>query len=215
MVDSLRMHPLLATFPRRVPVFPLAEVVLFPGALLPLHIFEKRYQAMVKDVLQGDGLIAMALLKECTKREYDEQPPFHDTVCVGHLIHHERLAKGRSNIALLGLSAGRAEPADGEEPYRAAQVDLLADRFDAGTDYDEKLKRAFSHAAPGGGDFEELREQLAEFLSAEDVPAALLNTCALTAPLDAASKLELLETRSVSRRLDRLLELLARPWQWN
>lgn len=209
------MQELLSTFPRKVPVFPLAEVVLFPGALLPLHVFEKRYQAMVKDVLSGDRLIAIALLKQCTEREYEERPPFYDTVCVGQVIHHEKLAKGRSNIALLGLSAGRAEPADGEEPYRVARVDLLADRFDAEGDYEEKLRQAFAHAVPGGGDVDGLREQLAEFLSAEDVPAALLNTCALTAPLQPADKLSLLETRSVARRLDRLLELLARPWQWN
>ncbi len=209
------MHPLLTTFPRAVPVFPLAEVVLFPGALLPLHIFERRYQAMVKDVLEGDKLIAMALLQECTKSEYEERPPFHETVCVGQVIHHETLPKGRSNIALLGLSAGLAKPVDGPEPYRTARVDLLADRFDADAAFEDKLRRAFAEAVPGGGDVEGLREQLLEFLAAEDVPAALLNTCALTAPLEAAEKLELLETRSVARRLDRLLELLARPWRWN
>jgi Lon protease-like protein len=209
------MQDLLSTFPREVPVFPLSEVVLFPGALLPLHIFEPRYQQMLRDVLDADRLVAMALLQPCSEKEYEEQPPFHGTVCVGQVIHHEKLAKGRSNVALLGLSAGRAEPADAKKPYRVARVDLLADRFDAGIDWDEKLKRAFTEAVPGGGDMDGLRSQLAEFLSAEDVPAALLNTCALTAPLRASEKLELLETRSVARRLDRLLELLARPWRWN
>lgn len=209
------MNPLLTTFPRSVPVFPLAEVVLFPGALLPLHIFEKRYQAMIKDVLEGDRLIAIGLLKQCTKREYDEMPPFHDTVCVGQVIHHERLPKGRSNIALLGLSAGHAEAADGAEPYRKARVDLLADTLDTDADFEGKLRRAFAEAVPGGGDVDALRKQLLGFLAAEDVPAALLNTCALTAPLAAAEKLGLLETRSVSERLDRLLTLLARPWRWN
>jgi Lon protease-like protein len=209
------MHPLLLGFPRSLPVFPLAEVVLFPGALLPLHIFEKRYQAMLKDVLEGDRLIAIALLKQCTKAEYAERPPFHDTVCVGQVIHHEKLARGRSNIALLGLSAGIAEPEDGPEPYRRARVELLPDRFDAEQDYDAKLRQAFAEAVPGGGDVDGLRDQLSEFLEAEDVPAALLNTCALTAPLRGADKLQLLETRSVSERLDRLLGLLARPWRWN
>lgn len=207
---------MLDGFPRSVPVFPLAEVVLFPGALLPLHIFEKRYQAMVKDVLAGDKLIAIALLQQCSKAEYEERPPFHDTVCIGQVIHHEALPKGRSNIALLGLSAGIARPVDGPEPYRTAQVDLLADRFDAdAAEFDGKLRQAFAEAVPGGGDVDGLREQLLEFLAAEDVPAALLNTCALTAPLQASEKLELLETRSVSARLDRLLAMLARPWRWN
>jgi Lon protease-like protein len=148
---------------------------------------------MVKDVLAGDKLIAMALLQQCTKSEYEERPPFHETVCVGQLIHHEALPKGRSNIALLGLSAGVARPVDGPEPYRTARVDLLADRFDADAAFEAKLRRAFAEAVPGGGDVEGLREQLLGFLAVEDVPAALLNTCALTAPLEAAEKLELLE----------------------
>jgi Lon protease-like protein len=210
------VHELLGSFPRTLPVFPLADVVLFPGALLPLHVFEKRYRKLVKDVLEGDRLIAIALLKQCSKREYDESPPFHETVCVGQVIHHESLPRGRSNIAVLGLSAAHAAAAEEDpRPYRTARVELLADRFDPGFDYDDKLRRAFEEALPGGGDVDGLRRQLNEFLAEEDVPAALLNTCALTAPLYAADKLELLETRSVSERLDRLLELLARPWQWN
>ena len=43
----------------RVPVFPLAGALLFPRAQLPLHIFEPRYRAMVRDALASDRLIAM------------------------------------------------------------------------------------------------------------------------------------------------------------
>ena len=45
------------------PLFPLPNVVLFPRAVLPLHIFEDRYKAMITDALRGNRLIAMALLK--------------------------------------------------------------------------------------------------------------------------------------------------------
>ena len=43
----------------RVPVFPLAGALLFPRSQLPLHIFEPRYRAMVRDALASDRLIAM------------------------------------------------------------------------------------------------------------------------------------------------------------
>ncbi|MDA0866720.1 MAG: LON peptidase substrate-binding domain-containing protein, partial [Cyanobacteria bacterium] len=39
---------------REIPLFPLPELVLFPGAHLPLHIFEFRYRIMMNTVLQGD-----------------------------------------------------------------------------------------------------------------------------------------------------------------
>ena len=47
----------------RIPLFPLPGVVLLPGTLLPLHIFEPRYRAMVADALAGSRMIGMAMLK--------------------------------------------------------------------------------------------------------------------------------------------------------
>src|SRR6187399_2481527 len=46
-----------------LPLFPLPNVVLFPGVLLPLHIFEPRYRAMIGDALRGDRRIGMVLLR--------------------------------------------------------------------------------------------------------------------------------------------------------
>src|SRR5262249_29460440 len=46
-----------------IPVFPLPNVVLFPKVQLPLHIFEPRYREMVRDAMNGERLIGMALLK--------------------------------------------------------------------------------------------------------------------------------------------------------
>jgi len=206
---------ILDSFPRRVPIFPLAEVVLFPGAVLPLHIFEPRYQSMLEDALDGDRLIALALLKQCDRKEYQARPPFHETVCIGHVIHHESLDDGRSNIALLGISAGHAVAVEADKPYRMAKVELLLDATDTGPGHEEKIRRAYARTAPGGADLHELRVQLEEFLSTERIPSALVNTCAVTAPLFPIDKLELLAERSLARRLDRLLELLERPWQWN
>ena len=49
--------------PSEIPIFPLPNVVLFPSALLPLHIFEPRYRAMVEDALDGERLIGMVMLQ--------------------------------------------------------------------------------------------------------------------------------------------------------
>src|SRR5665213_523951 len=57
-----------------VPLFPLPNVVLFPRALLPLHIFEERYKAMTADALAGDKQIAMALLKPGWEKNYYCRP---------------------------------------------------------------------------------------------------------------------------------------------
>jgi Lon protease-like protein len=215
---KLDIDALLATFPQRVPVFPLGEVVLFPGAVLPLHVFEPRYRKMIGDAMAAEGLIALALLKQCDRHEYQDRPPFFPTVCVGRIVHHEPLGDGRANIALLGLSAGRVvvEPDDGSpHPYPTALVELLDDVFVPAPDHERKVADAFAQSVPGEDDLSGLKDQLEEFLRPERIPAALVNTCALTAPILPQDKLDLLVERDVSRRLDRLLELLARPWRWN
>ena len=174
-----------------------------------------RYREMVRDVLAGDQLLSIALLKQCSEEEYEDEPPFHETVCVGHLVHHEALPDGRSNIALLGLSAARAQPAGDDKPYRTAHVELVADSIDTGPAHDSILESISAKALPGGGDLAVLRAQLEQFLTEERIPAALINTCALTAPVFPVHKLELLKERSLARRLARLVEFLERSWQWN
>ncbi|MFT3787155.1 MAG: LON peptidase substrate-binding domain-containing protein [Tepidisphaeraceae bacterium] len=82
----------------------MPNVVLFPRAVLPLHVFEPRYRQMTADVLTGDKLIAMALLKEGWQKTYHGRPEIYDVVCVGKVIGHEMLDDGRYNLLLEGSS---------------------------------------------------------------------------------------------------------------
>ena len=124
---------------------------------------------------------------------------------------------GRSHIALLGLCAGRAEEITGEseEPYRTVRVDLLDDRLDTGDSARGKLEKVLPRTVPGAGTVQSLEEQLEKFIAPERIAAALINTCALSAHILPLHKQELLEERSMARRLDLLIEFLERPWQWN
>src|SRR5438874_1368219 len=85
-----------------VPLFPLPNVVLFPRAVLPLHIFEERYKAMTADVLRGRKRIAMALLQAGWEKSYYGAPAIEPVVCVGTILSHERLADGTYNFLLQG-----------------------------------------------------------------------------------------------------------------
>src|SRR5215204_4472699 len=85
-----------------IPLFPLPNVVLFPRAILPLHIFEERYRQMTKDVLAGDGRIAMALLKPGWEKDYYSRPQIEPVVCVGKIVSWEKLPDGKYNFLLQG-----------------------------------------------------------------------------------------------------------------
>ena len=65
--------------PDAIPLFPLPNVVHFPGVGLPLHIFENRFREMVRDALEGDRLIGMVLLRPGWEDQYEGRPPVYET----------------------------------------------------------------------------------------------------------------------------------------
>jgi len=204
---TLDLQEIRDGFPRDVPVFPLPHTVLFPGALLPLHIFEERYRVMLTDAMAGDRLIAMAVLLHCSKQEYDVKPPFHGTVCVGRILEARRLPNGRSNVVLIGVGAGEAQATDAGMPYRTARVTLAPDVSDLDPDAELLIHRAGGQPKLGMG--------LDSILTESEYPAAIVGACAASAPIAAADKVQLLEEHSIQRRLERLVEFVERPWQWN
>jgi len=211
---TIDLGAILGSFPRRVPVFPLPDAVLFPGAVMPLHVFEPRYRRMLADALATDRLLAIALLRPCHREEYETRPPFHETVCVGCVLHAERLPDGRSNLAILGVAAGEAREPGEDRPYPTAEV-VLAGEVPAGPDLDARVEALFPRIFPGGAGMADLRARLAEILPEEALPAALVNSCAMNAPLLPYDKLPLLRERDPAARLDRLEALLAKEWRWN
>jgi Lon protease-like protein len=109
---------------RDVPIFPLPQVVLFPRALLPLHIFEPRYRAMLKDAAAGAGLIVMALLEEGDEDRWGH-PPIAKVAGLGSIVERQTLDDGRSNIVLLGRARVALEELPFVAPYRRARVRVL------------------------------------------------------------------------------------------
>lgn len=84
----------------RLPLFPL-PVVLLPGMVMPLHIFEQRYRDMVADVLTGDRRFGLIY------HDWDEDGPFladtGEVGCVAEIQQSEELEDGRYLLIIKGL----------------------------------------------------------------------------------------------------------------
>ncbi|MBR9803500.1 MAG: LON peptidase substrate-binding domain-containing protein [Rubinisphaera brasiliensis] len=111
-------------FAGAVRLFPLPEVVLFPRMILPLHIFEPRYCAMLDEALETDGLITMATLQK-----HPEDPEhIAQEVCIGRIIGHEPTDHGTHNIILAGVERARIQAeSQHEKVFRCADVDLVTE----------------------------------------------------------------------------------------
>ncbi len=118
---------------RRVPIFPLPETVFFPSVALPLHLFEPRYLEMAEDVLSGDKLLVIVLLRPGWQENYYGSPPVHEIATLGKVSSHERLSDGRFNVTLQGLERVRLLPANGDEclsgkRYRVREISPAPER---------------------------------------------------------------------------------------
>ena len=116
----------LSGFNKPIGILPLPNVVLFPGARLPLHIFEPRYRMMVQDALEGEAMIGMALLRLGYEAlYYTNYAKIHPVVGVGQIQEHIQVADGRYFVKLQGICRARVlqEYYDGE--YRMALLEPI------------------------------------------------------------------------------------------
>jgi Lon protease-like protein len=106
-----------------LPIFPLGQVVLFPRALLPLHIFEPRYRAMLRDCVATHSLMAIAL----ATGETDDagQTKIAKIAGLGIIVEHQEVDDGRSNILLHGVHRVSLEELPFVPPYRRAKATIL------------------------------------------------------------------------------------------
>jgi Lon protease-like protein len=109
-----------------MPIFPLSGVVLFPGTLLPLHIFEPRYRQMLADCLATHRCMAMAfVVSEGDHNDLSGTPSIARVAGVGAVVHHAPLPDGRSNLVLQGRGRVELVELPFMAPYRRARARVL------------------------------------------------------------------------------------------
>jgi hypothetical protein len=188
----------------RVPLFPLPGAILFPRSQLPLHIFEPRYRAMVRDAVEGAGRIAMI---QPHRLDDDNRAPLYEVGCIGELVGLEELEDGRFNIVLLGSNRFRlVREEEPEEPYRCAEVDIEA------FDDDEPQPLALAQRAEVEREARRLGDAMGLAVDWNAVnrldDETLVNAIAQVAPFDVGAKQALLEQPSLESRADLLVQLM-------
>lgn len=112
--------------PETVPVMTLPNLVFFPQSLLPLHIFEPRYRAMLRDVLGSNRLFAVARIDPSRLQEPGAVEPPHRIASVGIVRACQEAGDGTSNLLLQGVCRVEIRDIVRELPYRVIAVRPLA-----------------------------------------------------------------------------------------
>ena len=87
--------------PKKIPIFPLSNFIIFPKTSVPLNIFEPRYIDMVNDCMKSDKLIGMAQPK-IQKIKSSDKIELHDVGCLGKISSFSESEDGRFLIELKG-----------------------------------------------------------------------------------------------------------------
>ncbi len=192
----------------RLPVFPLPQAVLFPGVVMPLHLFEPRYRALAEHCINGDKTLALASLQPGYEADYEGRPPIFPIAGVGEIVAHRRLPDGRWNIALRGVC--RAElvhelPPD--EPFRIVRARRLreVERHEdvVAADRLRSVALQLTAAVPGA------KDQLGTLLKEARSPSATSDALAALFVESFGARRGLLEELDVARRMERLESLMA------
>ena len=182
--------------PERIALFPL-NVVLFPGAPLPLHIFEPRYRQMVKDCLEEKTEFGMLLAMPKGVARVG---------CTAEIVEvAKRYPDGRMDILTTGRAPFRVVELFQENPLLEGQVDYLEDRE---TQFSTCAQRDLVqlYEACHTMIFEDYPKNLERA-----APEELSYVVASTLPMDLLWKQQILELRSEADRQERLVAYL-REW---
>lgn len=184
----------------RLSIFPLTGAVLYPGLQLPLHIFEPRYRAMVKDALARDRRIGMI-----QPQRPEEGAPLFSLGCVGKIIDVEALDDGRFNLVLEGEARFRVlRELEVITPFRQVETELLAEPEHQALSPVERA--SFEREARHFAEVQGYAVNWEAVTRLDD--AALINGVSQIAPFDAAAKQALLEAPDLATRCELLIQLM-------
>lgn len=187
---------------RALPLFPLPRTVLMPGALLPLHVFEPRYRAMLARCLATHRALGIVQLLPGT----DERglPRLAKIAGGGVITEHHALPDGRANILVEGTARLSLDELAFEPPYRRARATVLPDAPDPLSAPD---RAALLSAATTFAELVRRHDRSFSFRVDGDDPR-FVELCASQLVVDAALRQSLLEEPSLPRRARVVTEAL-------
>ncbi len=108
-----------------ISIFPLSTV-LVPGMAMPLHIFEPRYRALLRDCLEADQIFGLSYQSDAAV-DLVTTPAPGSIGCAAQVMTVAKLPDGRSNILALGLERYEIREYERTEPYLVAKINFFED----------------------------------------------------------------------------------------
>ena len=193
--------------PKKIPVFPLSNFIIFPKTTVPLNIFEPRYIQMIDDSMKSNRYIGMIQPKKTGDLK---KPDLHKIGCVGKITSFNETEDGRYLIVLNGICRyENISEINSDKLYRECEVNF--EKFS--NDLIEKKEQVrFSDLKQIFNDLKKLFEQQGYRINWKDLEKQsveqTINTLSMASPFTLEEKQILLETKNLVDRKKKLEEIL-------
>jgi Lon protease-like protein len=199
-----------------LPLFPLGHTVLFPGVVLPLHVFEERYRELVRTLVElPEGTsrrFGVVAIRQGWEVGEDAVSALHDVGCAAELRRVSRYPDGRYDIVTVGAERFRLRSVDRTaRPYLLGSVEWLpAEPASDATGLAASVGALFGEYVDAAVGLQGQPAEAAEAAELPDDPTELSYVVAAGAVLTLEDRQALLEAETTRARLRAELRLLKR-----
>ncbi|KRO56181.1 MAG: ATP-dependent protease [Pelagibacteraceae bacterium BACL5 MAG-121015-bin10] len=196
--------------PKKIPVFPISNFIIFPKTAVPLNIFEPRYIDMINDSMKNNKLIGM-IQPKTLKNLMNKIPELHQIGCLGKITTFQETDDGRYLIELKGIIRFEIiEEVLSNKKYRECQVNFKNYYHDLDN---QKEEIKFSDLELIFKDLKNLFEKKGYVINWNALEKQSLdetiNALAMASPFSLEEKQILLETKNLSLRKTKIAEILS------
>jgi len=195
--------------PKKIPVFPLSNFIIFPKTTIPLNIFETRYIEMINDSMSSNKLIGM--IQPLSQNSVNQEDiNLHQVGCLGKIVSFKETEDNRYLIELKGLIRFQImNEVKSKKKYREYEVDFK--RFNHDLD-DKKEKLKFSDLELIFKDLKTLFEKRGFIINWKELEKQsldeIINALAMASPFSLEEKQVLLEAENLNIRKNKIAEIL-------
>ena len=195
--------------PKKIPVFPLSNFIIFPKTTIPLNIFETRYIEMINDSMSSNKLIGM--IQPLSQNIVNQEDiNLHQVGCLGKIVSFKETEDNRYLIELKGLIRFQImNEIKSKKKYREYEVDFK--RFNHDLD-DKKEKLKFSDLELIFKDLKTLFEKRGFIINWKELEKQsldeIINALAMASPFSLEEKQVLLEAENLNIRKNKIAEIL-------
>jgi len=195
--------------PKKIPVFPLGNFILFPKTSVPLNIFEPRYIDMINDSMKSNKMIGMIQPK--SSKDKNGIPNLYDIGCLGKITTFQETEDGRYLIELKGLIRfQKKNELQSKNKYRILEVNFENFYQDL---VNEKQDLKFSDLELIFKDLKSLFEKRGYIINWKDLEKQsldeIINALAMASPFSLEEKQVLLEAENLKIRKNKIAKILS------